>query len=117
MTKRRVEPILWLLFSGGGLVAAFMIPVLLLIFGVLIPLELVPRPTFEHLLAVVRNPLTRLALIGVCVLALFHWAHRFKYTLYDGLQLKRLHGPINAISYGGALLGSAAAAYVLLLGV
>ena len=23
MTKRRVEPILWLLFSGGGLVAAF----------------------------------------------------------------------------------------------
>ena len=51
------------------------------------------------------------------MLALFHWAHRFKYTLYDGLQLKRLHGPINAISYGGALLGSAAAAYVLLLGV
>src|SRR5262245_65557615 len=100
MTKRRVEPILWLLFSGGGLVAAFMIPVLLLIFGVLIPLELVPRPSFEHLLAVVRNPLTRLVLIGVCVLSLFHWAHRFKYTVSDGLQPTRLHGPINAILYG-----------------
>ncbi len=117
MTKRRIEPILWLLFSGGGLVAALMIPVLLLIFGVLVPLELVPRPTYEHLLAVFRNPLTRLVVIGVCVLALFHWAHRFKYTLYDGLQLKRLHGPINAVSYGGALLGSAAAAYLMLFGL
>jgi len=117
MAKHRVEPVLWLLFSAGGLVAALMVPVLLLLFGVVFPLGWVAAPDYAHLSAVVRFPLTRLALLGVCVLALFHWAHRFKYTLYDGLQLKRLHGPINAISYGGALLGSAAAAYVLLLGV
>jgi len=49
------------------------------------------------------------------VLSLFHWAHRFKYTLFDGLQLHRLHGPINAFCYGGVLLGSAAAAYLLLV--
>jgi fumarate reductase subunit D len=115
MAKQRIEPILWLLFSAGGLVTALMIPVLLLLFGVAIPLGWVTQPDHAHLLAVVRNPLTRLALLGVCVLALFHWAHRFKYTLYDGLQLKRLHAPINAFCYGGATLGSAVAAYLLLL--
>jgi len=115
MAKQRPEPILWLLFSGGGIVAALMIPILLLLFGVLFPLDLVAPPDHAHLLAVVRHPLTRLALLGTCVLSLFHWAHRFKYTLYDGLQLKRLHAPINAICYGGALLGSAIAGYLLLV--
>src|SRR5262245_35856565 len=115
MTKRRIEPILWLLFSGGGVVAALLIPVLLVLFGVLFPLDIVAPPDHAHMLAVVRHPLTRLVLLGLCVLALLHWAHRFKYTLYDGLQLKRLHGPINALCYGGTLLGSVAAAYVLLV--
>jgi fumarate reductase subunit D len=115
MAKQRIEPILWLLFSAGGIVAALMIPVLLLLFGVVFPLEWVAPPDHAHLLAVVRHPLTRLALLGLCVLALFHWAHRFKYTLYDGLQLKRLHALINAGCYGGAVIGSAVAGYVLLV--
>ena len=115
MAKQRIEPILWLLFSAGGLVAALMIPVLLLLFGVAFPLGWVAAPDYAHVLAVLRNPLTRLALLGLCVLALFHWAHRFKYTLYDGLQLKRMHAAINAFCYGGAVAGSALAAYVLLL--
>jgi succinate dehydrogenase subunit D len=114
MVKTRIEPVLWLLFSGGGLVAALMVPVLLFLFGVAIPLGWVAPPDHAHLLAVVRHPLTRLALLGLCVLALFHWAHRFKYTLYDGLQLKRLHRPINAFCYGGAVFGSAVAGYLLL---
>jgi len=115
MPKQRPEPVLWLLFSGGGIVAAIMIPVLLVLFGVLFPLNIVAPPDHAHLLAVVRHPLTRLVLLGTVVLSLFHWAHRFKYTLFDGLQLHRLHGPINAFCYGGVLLGSAAAAYLLLV--
>jgi fumarate reductase subunit D len=115
MVKTRIEPVLWLLFSGGGLVAALMVPVLLFLFGVAIPLGWVAPPDHAHLLAVVRFPLTRLALLGLCVLALFHWAHRFKYTLYDGLQLKRLHTQINAFCYGGAVIGSAIAGYLLFL--
>jgi fumarate reductase subunit D len=115
MVKHRVEPVLWLLFSAGGLVAALIVPVLLLLFGVVFPLGWVAAPDYAHLSAVVRFPLTRLALLGVCVLALFHWAHRFKYTLYDGLQLQRQHAAINAFCYGGAVIGSAIAAYLLLL--
>jgi len=113
--KPRLAPIQWLLFSAGGVVAAIMIPVLLLMFGVLFPLNIVAPPDYAHLLAVITHPLTRLVLFGTCVLSLCHWAHRFKYTLYDGLQLHRLHGPINALCYGGAILGSAVAGLILLV--
>jgi fumarate reductase subunit D len=34
-------------------------------------------------LAALRHPLTRIVLLALCLLALFHWAHRFRYTLYD----------------------------------
>jgi fumarate reductase subunit D len=115
MSRRPTEPLLWLLFSGGGVVAGLLLPVLLLLFGVVYPLGLLAPPDHAHLLAVVRNPITRLVLAGVCVLALFHAAHRLRYTLYDALQLKRLQGPINGVCYAGALGGSAVAVYLLLL--
>jgi fumarate reductase subunit D len=70
-----------------------------------------------HLLSVARNPLTRIVLLGLFVLALFHWAHRFRYTLYEGLQLKHLSKLIIVGCYGGALVGSAFAVYLLLVGL
>jgi fumarate reductase subunit D len=36
------------------------------------------------LLALLRHPLTRIVLLALCVLALFHWAHRFRYILTTG---------------------------------
>ena len=86
MTKRRIEPILWLLFSGGGVMAAVFLPILIVLFGLAIPLGWV-QPDYDHLHAVVSHWLTRLVLLGLLVLMLFHWAHRFRFTLYDGLQL------------------------------
>ncbi len=60
-----------------------------------------------------KHPLARLYLFVLISLPLFHWAHRFRYTLYDGLQLKHLTRFIAVICYGAALAGSAAAAYTL----
>ena len=117
MAKQRAEPFLWLLFSAGGVVAALLIPALLLLFGVFFPLGWISAPDHDHLHAVVAFPLTRIVLFGLCVLALFHWAHRFRYTLYEGLQLKHLHRVITVFCYGGALAGSAAAAYLLTAGL
>jgi fumarate reductase subunit D len=117
MMKRRAEPLLWLLFTSGGLAAALLLPVLLLLFGVVFPAGWVSAPDQAHLLAVARNPLTRIVLLGLCVLALFHWAHRFRYTLYDGLQLKHLSPLIVLGCYGGALVGSVTAGYILLYSV
>jgi fumarate reductase subunit D len=45
---------------------------------------------------------------------LFHSAHRFRFTLYDGLQLRRLATPITVLCYGGALVGSFAALLIVL---
>jgi fumarate reductase subunit D len=114
MTRRRSpEPFAWLLFSAGGTVTALMFPVLVFLFGIAIPLGWT-TPDHAHLFAVVQNPVTKLFLFGLCVLALFHWAHRFRYTLYDGLQLKRLSGLIVTVCYGGAVIGSVLAAVVVL---
>lgn len=112
--RRSPEPVLWMLFSSGGMVAALMVPILLFLFGLAFPLGLLSAPEHAHLYAVLRNPITRLVLLGLCTLALFHWAHRFRYTLYDGLQLKRYAVPIVALCYGGAVVGSVIAAVLLL---
>ena len=115
MTRRRSpEPFAWLLFSAGGTVTALLFPVLVFLFGIAFPLGWLSWPDHAHLLAVVDNPITKLVVFGLCVLALFHWAHRFRYTLYEGLQLKHLSTLIIVLCYGGALVGSVVAATVLL---
>jgi fumarate reductase subunit D len=114
MTKRRLEPLLWLLFSGGGVIAAVFLPVLVVLFGLAIPLGWV-RPDYDHLHAVLSYWLTRLVVLGLLVLLLFHWAHRFRYTLHDGLQLRRLEAPLAVLCYGGAVVGSVAALLIVLM--
>ena len=101
------------MFSAGGMVSALLVPVLLLLFGVLFPLGVLAPPSHAGFAALLSHPLTRIVLFGLCVLALLHWAHRFRYTLYDGLQLKRWGAAISAVCYGGAIAGSVWAAFVL----
>ena len=113
MAKRSIEPLLWLLFSAGGVLAALLIPILLFLFGLAFPLGWLGAPSHAQLLAVLRQPLTRGVLFLLCMLALFHWAHRFRYTLYDGLQIKHLNELVNLLCYGGAIVGSVVAAFLL----
>ncbi|MEV2218285.1 fumarate reductase subunit FrdD [Nocardia vinacea] len=115
MTNRRsLEPLAWLLFGIGGMAAALLIPVLLFLFGLAFPLDWLPAPDHAHLLSVLRHPVTRLVLFGLCALALFHWAHRFRYTLKHGLRLEQFSTLIILVCYGGAVIGSGTAAYFLL---
>ena len=113
MAKRPNEPFFWTLFSMGGVVAALFIPMQLFLFGLAFPLGWVDSPSYESLAALARHPLTRLYLFILCSLPLFHWAHRFRYTLYDGLQIKHLNEVINALCYGGAIVGTLLAGYLL----
>jgi fumarate reductase subunit D len=113
MTKQPVEPFLWLAFSAGGVLAAVFFPAFVFIFGVAFPLGLLAAPTHGHLLDLFGHPLTRVAVFLLCLLALLHWAHRFRYTLYDGLQIKHLNEVVNTLCYGGAIVGSLAAGYLL----
>ncbi len=111
--KRSVEPFLWTLFSAGGTLAALLIPVQLFLYGLAFPLGWLKAPGYQSTLALVRLPGTRVYLFILCTLSLFHWAHRFRYTLYDGLQIKHLNELIDLFCYGGAVGGSAVAAYLL----
>jgi fumarate reductase subunit D len=102
-----------MLFSAGGLVTPMLLPIHLFLFGLAFPLGWLDAPTYEKLLALLRNPITRIYLLIFCSLPLFHWAHRFRFTLYDGLQIKHLNELINIFCYGGAVVGTALAAYLL----
>jgi fumarate reductase subunit D len=111
--RRPVEPLLWLAFSAGGVAAALVVPVLVALFGVAFPLGWLAPPDHADLLALLRPPVSRVGIFVFCLLALIHAAHRFRYTLYDGLQIKHLNELINLFCYGGAIVLSVAAGYVL----
>jgi fumarate reductase subunit D len=113
MPKRSLQPFLWLLFSAGGMVTALLTPVILLLFGIAFPLGLIAPPHRERMLAVLNSPLIRVVLLGICVLALLHCAHRFSYILHDGLRLKHPKQITTIISYAGAITGSTIAGYIL----
>src|SRR5258706_15283056 len=113
MSKRSNEPFLWMLFSAGGVVSALLMPIHLLLFALAFPLGWLDGPNYERLLTIFRHPVARIYLFVLCSLPLFHWAHRFRFTLYDGLQIKHLNELINLFCYGGATLGTALAAYLL----
>ena len=113
MIKRSAEPLLWMVFSAGGVVAALVLPMLLFLFGVAFPLGWITPPSATHLVSVIGHPLTRLTLVIVCTVSLFHAAHRFRYTLYDGLQIKHLNEIIAIGCYGSAVVGSLVSVYLL----
>src|SRR4029453_14436165 len=97
------------------MLSALLVAILVFLFGIAFPLEWISRPRHDYLLTIVGHPITRLALLVVCMLSLFHWAHRFRYTLYDGLQIKHLNELVNLLCYGGAIAGSIVAGYLLWL--
>lgn len=113
MRRPSNEPFFWLLFSAGGVVAALLIPIHLFLFGIAFPLGWLHGPGYEQLIALVRMPLVRIYLFVLCSLPLFHFAHRFRYTLYDGLQVKHLNEVIFVLCYGSAVAGTVLAGYML----
>lgn len=113
MGRRTMEPFLWLLFSAGGVLSALFLPVLVFLFGVAMPLGWLTAPGLDHLRGLLSSPLTSLVVLALSVLSLFHWAQRFRYTLFDGLKLKDHQQLINIACYTVALVGSVVAAIVL----
>jgi fumarate reductase subunit D len=107
MTRRRVEPLVWLMFSAGGVLAAVFLPILVLLVGLAFPLGWLDPPDHDHLLAVIGHPVTLVVLLGLFVLMLVHSAHRFRYTLYDGLQIKAKR-TVAVLCYGAAIVVSVA---------
>jgi fumarate reductase subunit D len=89
-----------------------LLPALLIVTGVGVPAGWVSE---ERLLSLLANPVTRLVLVGVVFVFLFHWAHRFRYALVD-LGFGRL-GRQAWLFYGAALAGTTLAALAALASV
>jgi fumarate reductase subunit D len=111
--RRSREPSIWALFSAGGMLAALVMPALVALLWLAWPMGWLDVVSYADFVALARHPLGRLSVFGLVSLSLFHWAHRFRYTLYDGLQLYHLNQLIAILTYGIAAGLSAAAAYVV----
>ena len=115
MAKRSREPLVWAMFSSGGMLAALLFPAIAAILWFGIPLGWTRTPSYPELVARLGNPIVRLFVFFFITVSLFHWGHRFRYTLYDGLQLHHLYGLIAVFTYGGATALTALAAYLLFI--
>jgi fumarate reductase subunit D len=113
MAKRSKDWFFWALFSAGGVVAAMLLPVHVFLYGLAFPLGWLEAPSYDRVLELARHPLAKAYLFVLCALPLFHWAHRFRFTLYDGLQIKHLNELIFVFCYGGAVAGTLVAGYML----
>ena len=108
------EPIWWSLFSAGGVVAALLIPIHILLLGLAGPLGLLPAGalTYEKMAGLVSHPIVRLYCFVLISLPLFHWAHRFRFTLFD-LGIRGIDMLLAVVCYGTAIAGTLMAARLL----
>jgi len=113
--KRTIEPLFWSLFGGGGALSALFLPALLVLTGIAIPLGIL-SPTYEGLQSLMSPWYSRLLVFGIVSLSMFHWAHRFRFTLHEGLQLHPYDKTIAIFCYGLAALVSLSAVFILFTG-
>ena len=104
------EPFFWAIFSAGGMIVAFLMPVLIIITGFLVPAGGVE---FEQLDNLFGNWLVRLIIFGVAFFTFWHAAHRIRHLLKD-LGLRSGATPLAVVCYLAALAGAAWAATVVL---
>jgi fumarate reductase subunit D len=79
---RSNKPLLWLPFAAGGLVAALITPVLIVITGLLVPLAVFHLP-YQKMATFAHNPVGKVIMLGIVALPAWHAAHRMRMTLHD----------------------------------
>jgi fumarate reductase subunit D len=106
----------WFLFSQGGVVAAVLLPVHILVQGILGPLGIVPVVDrhYDTWVSVLGNPLVKLYLLLLISLPFFHFAHRLRYLLVDFGVHAAKSVPAQVVFYGGAVLVTLVTIWVLL---
>jgi succinate dehydrogenase subunit D len=106
----------WFLFAQGGVIAAILIPVQVLVQGILGPLGIVPVVDrhYDMWTRVLGNPLVKLYLLVLIAFPFFHFAHRLRYLLVDlGFPAARSL-PAQVVFYGGAIVVTLLTIWVLL---
>jgi fumarate reductase subunit D len=106
----------WFVFSQGGVLAALLIPVHILVQGILGPLGVVKvvDRNYDTWITILGNPIVKLYLLVLISLPFFHFAHRLRYLLVDlGVPAAKTR-PAQVIFYGGAVVVTLVTIWVLL---
>ncbi len=119
-----LEPLLWGLFSLGGFLTAFLLPVTILAISFFVPIGLWSSDRIGYAwLQGAMNPaaayyqglLVRLFFLLVIAGSFFHGAHRFTYMIAEATHHRGEKG-VSAVFHGLAVVGSLIALYYVLLG-
>ncbi len=103
---RSNEPLWWSLFSAGGVVSAFLMPITLVVTAVAVPWGWITVEGFRELM---QNPLVRIYCFVLISLSMFHWAHRFRHTVSEPSE-KGMATLGTILCYGSAIVVSVLAA-------
>ncbi len=106
----------WFMFAQGGVLAAILLPVHILVQGILGPLGIVPVVDrhYDTWISILGNPIVKLYLLVLIAFPFFHFAHRLRYLLVDlGLPAAKSL-PAQVLFYGGAIAVTVITIYVLL---
>ncbi len=115
MKERSNEPVFWSLFGAGGVVAAFIVPILIVITGIAVPLGILAPETlaYDQMHAFAGNFFGKLFIFAVICLPLWHTAHRVFLSLHDlGIHWGRTF--FRWLCYGLAALVSVVTVILLL---
>jgi len=99
----KIKPLLWLLFSAGGTVAAFFLPAFLLILSVAIPLHFISTNFLNYncLKSLLTNSwFCKLCLFTFFALIFWHGMHRLFLTVVDTLHIKKYNESLALFFYG-----------------
>jgi fumarate reductase subunit D len=99
---RSNEPLWYGPFSVGMMIGALCVPALIVITGFVL---FVSSPAAASAQKLINHSLTRVFLFVIISFSFFHWAHRFRYVLFD-LGLKGGRTAVAAACYGAAIVGT-----------
>jgi fumarate reductase subunit D len=110
------EPNFWSLFSAGGFAAALLIPAHVAILGIAFAAGWLPKDalSYDRVLHLVRNPITKLYLLALVALPLYHWAHRFRFAIHHQFGIHGLKRLVAVGCYGTAIAGTVLVLVILL---
>jgi fumarate reductase subunit D len=97
------KPLVWFPFAAGGTVSAFLMPVLILATGFLVPLGILDAEalSYDKVHALASNVLGKIVLLVALLLPLWHGAHRFRMTVQDlGVRTPGARSVAAALCYG-----------------
>ena len=113
MKPRSHEPVVWLLFAAGGMVAAMLLPALIIVTGLAWPAGLLAEGSldYQRMVDLLGSPFGGLVAFTIVSLLFWHAMHRIFHGLHD-LGVSVHLDLYRRLCYGFALLATIVTAIV-----